>query len=108
MEVTAALPIIVVVPPPGVSRLEKPADTLSSSLGVSMEECGLAVEMIMGHGSMKSVDSTDKADHLVEAGVVINCALMPVFPLALPIKKVVVSNVPAFPQEQLIAADSQQ
>lgn len=59
----------------------------------------MVVWEIVGHGSMKSasrmnsmvmvfVDSTEKADELVVAGV-INGALMPVFPLSKLVKKVI-------------------
>ncbi|TWW59269.1 Transposon TX1 uncharacterized 149 kDa protein ORF 2 [Takifugu flavidus] len=47
---------------------------------------------------MVFMDSTDKADQLVEAGVVINGAL----PLSNPVKKVVASNVPPFFKNDLL------
>ncbi|TWW71152.1 hypothetical protein D4764_17G0006350 [Takifugu flavidus] len=94
---------------PVISEFEKLARRHGVKLfpptGVSVEECALAVGEIVGHGSVKSasrinsmvvvfVDSTDKADQLVVAGVVMNGALMLVFFLSNLAKKVVVSNVP--------------
>lgn len=52
--------------------------------------------IIFGSTVVVFVDSIDKADQLVKAGVIINGALMPVFPLTNPVKKVVMSNVPPF------------
>lgn len=63
----------------GVSRLEKLTHRhgvkLSPLVGVSVEECGRAEGKIVGHGSVKSASrmySINKANQLVEAGVVIN------------------------------------
>ncbi|TWW71510.1 hypothetical protein D4764_16G0000070 [Takifugu flavidus] len=101
----------------GVSELEKLTRRygvkLSPPAGVSVEECALVVGEIVGHRSVKSasrinstvvvfVDSTEKADQMVVAGVVINGALMLVFPLSNPVKKVVVSNVPPFLKNDLL------
>ncbi|TWW71118.1 Transposon TX1 uncharacterized 82 kDa protein ORF 1 [Takifugu flavidus] len=109
------MPVMAVAP--GVSRLEKLTHThavkLSPPTGVSVEECVLAVGEIVGHGSVKSVsrmnsavvvfvDSTEKADELVVAGVVINDELTPVFPLSNPVKKVIVSNVSPFFKNDLL------
>ncbi|TWW78252.1 hypothetical protein D4764_11G0003730 [Takifugu flavidus] len=101
----------------GVSGLEKlthrHAVKLSPPAGVSVEECVLVVGEIVGPRSVKSasrmnrtvvvfMDSTEKADQLVVAGVVIKGALTPVFPLSNPVKKVVVSNVPPFLKNELL------
>ncbi|TWW67214.1 Transposon TX1 uncharacterized 82 kDa protein ORF 1, partial [Takifugu flavidus] len=76
----------------GVTGLEKltrrHAVKFSPPASVSVEECVLAVGEIVGHGSVKStsrmnnavvvfVDSTDKADELVVAGVAVNGELTP-------------------------------
>ncbi|TWW61838.1 Transposon TX1 uncharacterized 82 kDa protein ORF 1 [Takifugu flavidus] len=101
---------------PGVFGLEKltcrHGVKLSPPAGVSVEECVLAVGEILGHGGVKSasrmnsmvvvfVDSTDKADELLVAGVVVNGELTPVFSLS-PVKKVIVSNVPPFLKNDLL------
>ncbi|TWW77350.1 hypothetical protein D4764_12G0007400 [Takifugu flavidus] len=101
----------------GVSGLEKLTRRhdvkLSPPASVSVEECVLSVGEIVGHGSVKSasrmnsalvvfVDSIDKADQLVVAGVAVNGELTPVFPLSNPVKKVIVSNVPPFLKNDLL------
>ncbi|TWW73484.1 Transposon TX1 uncharacterized 82 kDa protein ORF 1 [Takifugu flavidus] len=80
-----AMPVMAAAP--GASELEEltcgHGVKLSPPDDVSVEECALAVGDIVGHGSVKSasrmnkmvvvfVGSTDKADQLVAAGVVIN------------------------------------
>ena len=73
----------------------------------SVEQCALAVGQAIGHSHVKSaarmnsavvifIDKLDKVNALVEAGVVINETLVPVIPLALPAKRVTLSNVPPF------------
>lgn len=104
----------------GVSGLEKPtrchAVKLSPGAGVSVEECSLAVGAIVGYGSVKSascmnstvlifVDSIEKAHQLIESGVVIQGSLTPVFSLFNPAKKVVISNVPPFLRNEMIAKE---
>ncbi|TWW59271.1 Transposon TX1 uncharacterized 82 kDa protein ORF 1 [Takifugu flavidus] len=65
----------------GVSGLEKltrsHAVKLSPPVVVSVEECSLVVGEIDEQHVVVFVDSTNKADQLVKAGVVINGALMP-------------------------------
>ncbi|TWW54492.1 Transposon TX1 uncharacterized 82 kDa protein ORF 1, partial [Takifugu flavidus] len=75
--------------------------------GVSVGECAMAVGDIVGHTSVKAVSrmnkmvvvfvgSTDEADRLVAAGVIIRGENTPVFPLSNPARSVIVSNVPPF------------
>ncbi|TWW81739.1 Transposon TX1 uncharacterized 82 kDa protein ORF 1 [Takifugu flavidus] len=75
--------------------------------GVSVGECAMAVGDIVGHTSVKAasrmnkmvvvfVGSTDEADRLVAAGVIIRGENTPVFPLSNPARSVIVSNVPPF------------
>ncbi|TWW77620.1 hypothetical protein D4764_12G0010100 [Takifugu flavidus] len=83
--------------------------------GVSVEECALAVgeivESVKSASRMNSMvvvflDSTDKANQLVVAGVVINGALTPVFPLSNQAKKVVVLNVSPFLKNDMLSGIS--
>uniref|UniRef100_A0A674P4C5 CCHC-type domain-containing protein n=1 Tax=Takifugu rubripes TaxID=31033 RepID=A0A674P4C5_TAKRU len=53
------------------------------------------------------VDSTDKAEELLVAGVVVNGELTPVFSLS-PVKKVIVSNVPPFLKNDLLLRELSQ
>lgn len=74
---------------------------------VSVEKCCLAVGEVVGHASVLSasrmnnatvifLDSVDKANELVERGIVIDGEFISVLPLSLPAKKVILSNVPPF------------
>ncbi|KAK5869138.1 hypothetical protein PBY51_010092 [Eleginops maclovinus] len=92
----------------GLEKLTRQhAVKLSPPGGVSVEECSLAVGAVVGYGRVKSasrmnsavgifLDSTEKANQLVESGIVVKGTLLPVLPLATPAKKVLISNVPPF------------
>ncbi|XP_028312833.1 uncharacterized protein LOC114469487 [Gouania willdenowi] len=99
---------------PGLERLTRRHGVkLCTGPGVSVEECSLAVGEVVGFGSVKSasrmnsavvifVESTEKANQLVESGVVIRGALTPVLPLGNPARKVLISNVPPFLKNSLL------
>jgi len=80
---------------------------------VSVEECCLAIGEVVGHASVLSasrmnnaivvfLDSVDKANNLVERGIVIDGEFISVLPLSLPAKKVILSNVPAFVRDEFL------
>ncbi|MPV02233.1 hypothetical protein FVA96_23770 [Escherichia coli] len=80
---------------------------LAPGFACSVEDCGLAVGGLVGHGSVKSaawmnravvifVDSVEKAREVVASGVVVRGAHVPVFPLEVPAVRVTVANVPPF------------
>lgn len=80
---------------------------------VSVEECCLAVGEVVGHASVLSasrmnnatvvfLDSVDKANELVERGIVIDGEFISVLPLSLPAKKVILSNVPPFVSDEIL------
>ncbi|KAF0039235.1 hypothetical protein F2P81_007470 [Scophthalmus maximus] len=79
----------------------------------SVEECSLALGEIVGHGSIKSaarmngavlvfVDSVEKANTVVESGIVINDTFVSVTPLTTPATKVTVSNIPPFIRDEVL------
>lgn len=70
-----------------------------------VEDCSLAVGEVVGHSSNKIcccmngavvifVDSIDKANKVIESGVIINDTFVFVSPLSTPAKKVTISNIP--------------
>ena len=77
----------------GLERLtRRHAVKLSPAVGVSVEECSLAVGAAVGYGSIKSasrmnsavvifLDCTDKVNQVVESGVEFQGTLTSVFPL---------------------------
>ncbi|XP_062422347.1 uncharacterized protein LOC134133281 [Pungitius pungitius] len=82
----------------------------------SVEDCSLAVGEMVGHGSVKSaarmnnavvlfVDSVDKANMVVEKGIVVNQTRVPVLPLATPATRVTVSNVPPFIGDEMLTRE---
>ncbi|KAL6115598.1 uncharacterized protein ACO6RY_00406 [Pungitius sinensis] len=87
---------------------------LAPCFACSVEDCGLAVGGLVGHRSVKSaarmnhavvifVDSIEKAREVVASGVVVRGTLVPVLPLAEPVVRVTVSNVPPFvPDDALL------
>lgn len=74
---------------------------------VSVEDCLIAVSLAIGGTNIKSASRMNKAivfflsesqmvDNLIESGLIIKDAFVPVLPLSSPSKKVVLSNVPPF------------
>lgn len=81
---------------------------------MSVEACCLAIGNAVGHESVLSasrmnsavvvfLDSIDKANELVEQGIVVDNELVPVLPLALPAKRVTLSNVPPFMSDDILS-----
>lgn len=80
----------------------------------SVEECSLAVGELVGYSSIKSaarmngavvifVDDVNKANKVVEAGIVVNDTFLTVSPLSTPANRVTIANIPPFiPDEVLI------
>ncbi len=73
----------------------------------------LAVGEVIGHSGVLSasrmnnaivvfLDSVDKANDLVEQGIVIGGEFVSVLPLSLPAKKVTLSNVPPFVSDEIL------
>ena len=84
----------------------------------SVEDCSLAVGEIIGHENVKSasrmnnavvlfLSTIDKANEVIVQGIVLNDSLTPVLPLSTPAKKVIISNVPPFIKDELIAKELQ-
>lgn len=80
---------------------------------VSVEDCCLAAGEVVGHEHIMSasrmnsstvlfLSSIEKANQLVETGIVINELFTPVLPLSMPSKKVLLSNVPPFVSEETL------
>lgn len=72
---------------------------------VSVESCCLAVGEIVGHENVLSaskmnsaivLSTIEKANELVQRGIILDGVLTPVLPLSLPSKRVTLSNVPPF------------
>lgn len=93
------------------SLTRRHAVKVASAVGV--EECCLAIGEVVGHESVLSasrmnsavvvfLDTVDKANELVEHGIVISDELVPVLPLALPAKRVTLSNVPPFVSDDIL------
>lgn len=91
---------------------------LSPPPGCSVEDCSLAVGKEVGYGSIKSasrmnsavvifLDDIDKANQLIENGVVIQDTFIPVLSLVNPAKKVIISNVPPFFKNEVLAKELQ-
>ncbi|KAL0150933.1 hypothetical protein M9458_053852, partial [Cirrhinus mrigala] len=83
---------------------------------VSVEECVLAVGGVVGCDSIVSasrmnnaivlfLNSIEKANEVVQKGIVINNELTPVLPLSSPSRKIVISNVPPFVSDDCIAKE---
>ena len=82
----------------------------------SVEECSLAVGEVVGYGSIVSasrmnsavvvfLDSIEKANTMVQNGVVIQGTFTPGVPLVRPAKKITLSNVPPFIKDELLTAE---
>ena len=78
----------------------------------SVEECSLAIGDVVGHENVKSaprmnsaivvfIATIEKARQLIVTGIVLN-AYITVLPLSSPSKKVIISNVPPFIDDNLI------
>ncbi len=91
---------------------------LSPPAGCSVEDCSLAVGKEVGYGSIKSasrmnsavvifLDDIDKANQLIENGVVIQGTFLPVLSLVNPAKKIIISNVPPFFKNEVLAKELQ-
>lgn len=87
--------------------------TIKVASAVSIEACCLAVGELVGHSSVLSasrmnnatvvfLDSVEKANELVEQGIVIDGEFISVLPLSMPAKKVIISNVPPFVSDAII------
>ena len=79
----------------------------------SVEECSLAIGDVVGHENVKSasrmnsaivvfIATIEKARQLIVTGIVLNDAYTIVLPLSSPSKKVIISNVPPFIDDNLI------
>ncbi len=91
---------------------------LSPSAGCTVEDCSLAVGEEVGYGSIKSasrmnsavvifLDDIDKANQLIENGVVIQGIFIPVLSLVNPAKKIIISNVPPFLKNEVLVKELQ-
>lgn len=91
---------------------------LSPPAGCSVEDCSLAVGEEVGYGSIKSasrmnsavvifLDDIDKANQLIENGVVIQGTFIPVLSLVNPAKKIIISNVPPFLKNEVLVKELQ-
>lgn len=80
----------------------------------SVEDCSLAVGEVVGCENVVSASrmnnaivvflkTTELANIVVESGVVVDNAFVPVLPLSLPSKKVILSNVPPFIKNDVLA-----
>lgn len=80
---------------------------------VSVENCCLAVGEVVGHENIMSaskmnsaivifLNSVEKANELVETGIVVDNLFTPVLPLSMPSKKVLLSNVPPFISDETL------
>lgn len=80
---------------------------------VSVEDCCLAVGEVVGHDNIMSasrmnsaivvfLSSVEKANELVETGIVVDNLFTPVLPLSMPSKKVLLSNVPPFISDETL------
>lgn len=73
----------------------------------SVEEIGLVVGEVVEHSSIKSaarmnsavvifVDQVEKANSVIEKGIILNGVFVPVLPLATPAKRITLANVSPF------------
>ena len=80
----------------------------------SVEECSLAIGEMVGHDKILSaarmnnavvlfLEKVGLANEVVERGVVIDGVFTSVFPLSTPSKKVILSNIPPFIKEHILA-----
>lgn len=98
--------------------MHRHAIKLSPPAGCSVEDCSLAVGEEVGYGSIKSasqmnsavvifLDDIDKANQLIENGVVIQGTFIPVLSLVNPAKKIIISNVPPFLKNEVLVKELQ-
>ncbi len=80
---------------------------------VSVEVCCLAAGEVVGHEHIVSasklnsatvifLNSVEKANELVETGIVVDNLFTPVLSLSMPFKKVLLSNVPPFISDEIL------
>ncbi len=80
---------------------------------VSVEDCCLAAGEVVGHENIVSaskmnsatvifLNSVEKANELVETGIVVDNLFTPVLSLSMPSKKVLLSNVPPFISDETL------
>lgn len=83
---------------------------------VNVEECILAVGNVVGHECILAasrmnnamvlfLNSVEKANEVVERGVVISGLFTPVLPLSTPARKVTLSNVPPFIKDEMLTKE---
>lgn len=88
--------------------------SLTRRHGVSVEKCCLAVGDVVGHESILSASrmnnatvlflcTIEKANILVETGIVVDSLFTPVLPLSTPLKKITLSNVPPFLSDDILS-----
>ncbi len=81
---------------------------------ISVEKCCLAVGEVVGHENILSaskmnnaivifLSTVERANELVEAGIVVDELFTPVLPLSTPSKKVTLSSVPPFLSDEIFA-----
>ncbi|KAL6112674.1 uncharacterized protein ACO6RY_11126 [Pungitius sinensis] len=89
---------------------------ISAGFPCSVEDIGLAVGEIVGHGSVKLaarmngavvifLDQVGKVNRVVEAGLTVNEMFVQVMPLTQPATKVVLSNVPPFITDEFLSRE---
>ncbi len=82
----------------------------------SVEDICLAVGDVVNHENIASasrmnnavvlfLSTIEKANEIVQNGVVIKGSLIPVFPLSTPAKKIVLSNIPPFVKDEIIVQE---
>ncbi|KAL7826075.1 hypothetical protein SRHO_G00338130 [Serrasalmus rhombeus] len=88
-----------------LSALDKRSRLKQVLLAWSPETISLTLEIISSLYRENRRCAVDLANDLVQSGVVINGQLTPVLPLSTPSKKVILSNVPPFIKDELIARE---
>lgn len=89
---------------------------LAPVMRCSVEDCCSAVGKLIGYDSIMSasrmnsafvlfLNSIEKVNNVVQSGVVIHDTFTPVMPLAQPAKKIVLSNVPPFINDDLLSTE---
>lgn len=89
---------------------------IPNSPTLTVEECSLAVGEVVGCSSIKSaarmnsavvifVDSVEKANKVIEKGIVVNDVFLSVSPLSNPAKKVSIANIPPFISDDLLVRE---
>jgi len=83
---------------------------------INVEQCCLAVGEIVGHDHIVSASrmnsaiviffkTIEKANEVVQSGVVLDGSLVTVLPLSTPSKKVILSNVPPFIKDEILVQE---